>query len=112
LRFDIPMLDPSTKVLLAALRDPRPTDPIIRAHLNLFDFDPPSSMWFGLQVPDAWRDTIEQLCQRLLPLAADQADFRILSVKEKFGSLRIAYRGGTPAIEAEIERAKVEVFHA
>jgi hypothetical protein len=100
------MLDPATKELLAALRDPHPSDPIILAYPTLFDLDLlQSSMQFGLQIPASWRGTIEQLCQRLQPLATDQTDFKILSVKEKFGSLRIAYRRGTPEIEAEIERA-------
>ena len=70
-------------------------------------------MHFGLQVENViWRAIIESLCERLQPIAvsakAQGLNFRILSVKEKFGTLRIAYRDGTDEIEAEIGRAKGE----
>jgi hypothetical protein len=94
------------------------TDPIILRYIDLFDLESApwkSSMHFGLQVESAaLREIVRQLCQRLQPLATNAKirglDFRILLVKEKFGMLRIAYRGGTEEIDAEIERAKDEVL--
>jgi hypothetical protein len=91
-------------------------DPIISKYSDLFDLGSApwgSSMHFGLQVENAiWRAIIESLCERLQSLAVSAKtqglDFRILSIKEKFGTLRIAYRDGTDEIEAEIERAKGE----
>jgi hypothetical protein len=54
------------------------------------------------------------LCERLRPLTTDAKAqglrFCILSVKEKFGTLRIAYRGATEEIETEIGRAKDEAI--
>jgi hypothetical protein len=68
-------------------------------------------MQFGLQVEaEPMRGIIERLCERLRPLAAatrdEGLDFKILSVKEKFGTLHVAYRDATEAIEAEIEETK------
>ena len=70
-------------------------------------------MHLGLQVDGvAWREVIERMCERLRPLAVEAKarglDFRILAVKEKFGTLRIAYRDGTDEIEAEVQRARIE----
>lgn len=94
-------------------------DPIVFKYRDLFDVDSApwgSAMHFGLQMESvAWREIIEQLCERLQPLAAKAKsqglDFRILAVKQKFGTLRIAYRNGTDEIDAEIERAKDEALH-
>jgi hypothetical protein len=95
-------------------------DPIIVKYPNLFDLDSVpwnSSMQFGLRVESvSLRNIIEELCVRLQPIAvaakAEGLNFRILGVKQKFGTLRISYRGGNDEIDAEIERAKDAAFHA
>lgn len=92
------------------------TPSIIASYPDLFDLETcpkGSSMHLGLQIEGSgWLSLLDRLCARLQPLAikakAQGHDFRILSVKQKFGSLRVAYRGGTDDIEAEIELAKVE----
>jgi hypothetical protein len=94
--------------------DAMSADPIIGQYHELFDLDSApwsSSMHFGLQVEsEPIRGIIERLCERLRPLSAaardEGLDFKILSVKEKFGTLRVAYRDATEAIEAEIQEAK------
>jgi hypothetical protein len=91
-------------------------DPIIRSYPELFDVASApgnSSMHFGIQVErPACRGIVERLCERLRPLAAaarDQGiDFAIVEVKEKFGTLRINYRGGTEEIAAGIDQARQE----
>lgn len=92
------------------------TPSIIANYPDLFDLEncpTGSAMHLGLQIDGTgWLALLERLCARLQPFAikvkAQGHDFRILSVKQKFGSLRVAYRGGTDDIEAEIELAKAE----
>jgi hypothetical protein len=94
-------------------------DPIIFRYRDLFDLGSAPwkpSMHFGLQVESAsLRGIVAQLCESLQPLSdntkARGLDFRILSIKEKFGTLRVAYRGGTEEIDAEIDHAKDEALH-
>jgi hypothetical protein len=96
----------------------RDADPIIRSYPELFDVAGApgnSSMQFGIQVESpAGREIVARLCVRLRPLAAAARDegieFAILEVKEKFGSLRINYRGGTDEIAVEIDKAKHEAI--
>jgi hypothetical protein len=82
---------------------------IISRHSNLFDLSgdtSSSAMQYGFQFSGAgWLGLMEQLCERLQPLVSE-ADFRIVAVKSKFASLRISYRNGSDAIDAEIEAAR------
>jgi hypothetical protein len=57
---------------------------------------------------DGWLGIMDRLCAKLLPIASQ--DFRIVAVKSKFETLRIAYRGGNNAVEAAIEAAKAEAL--
>jgi hypothetical protein len=60
---------------------------------------------FKLEGP-SWRRVMAKMCVRLESIAPD--GFAITSVKSKFGSLRIGYRGGDDAVEAVIDAAKME----
>jgi hypothetical protein len=91
---------------------------IIRTYPDLFDLDScptGSSMHLGLQLNGSgWLGLLERLCGNLQPLAqmvsSEDGEFKILAVKQKFGTLRVAYRGASDAIEVEIERAKAEAL--
>jgi hypothetical protein len=81
---------------------------IIDRFPTLFDTDgdfTTTAMAQGFEnVGQGWLPILADMCGRLMPLA--QGDFRILAVKSKYGTLRIAYRGGNDAVEAVIEAAK------
>lgn len=85
---------------------------IVSRYPELFDLSgdvPTSSMHIGFQgMGEGWLVLMAKLCQRLEPIAAD--DFKIISVKPKFGRLRIAYRGGDETIEGMVEAAKAEAL--
>jgi hypothetical protein len=89
---------------------------IIKRSPDLFDLDScptGSAMHLGLQLNGAgWLGILDRLCANLLPLAqkvsSEGGEFKIVQVKQKLGTLRIASRGGNDAIEAEIARAKEE----
>jgi hypothetical protein len=55
---------------------------------------------------EGWMQIMAKLCTKLEPIVTE--DFKITVVKAKFGSLRIAYRGGNQAIDDVIEEAKAE----
>jgi hypothetical protein len=84
---------------------------IIARYPQLFDLSGDvtvSAMHLGFQFAGSgWLGVMATLCERLVPLVGDSG-FRILSVKSKFGTLRVTYRGGSDAVEAEIEAAKAE----
>jgi hypothetical protein len=64
-------------------------------------------MSFGFQFEGAgWLVILERLYFRLQPLARD--GFAIVCVKSKYATLRIYCRGGSEAIDDEIETAKAE----
>ena len=66
-----------------------------------------SGMRFGFEnVGPGWLPTLERLCARLQLIAGPE--FRITSVKEKMGSLRIAFRGGNDEVQAAIADAQSE----
>lgn len=85
---------------------------------ELFDLESgplKSAMGFGIRFDGSgWLGLLDRLCDKLQPLAlgvrAQGMEFKILGVKRKFGTLRIAYRGGNEAIAEEIERAKSEAL--
>jgi hypothetical protein len=85
---------------------------IIARFPTLFDTDgdfTTTAMHRGFEnVGKGWLGIMDRLCARLLPIAPQ--DFRILAVKSKYGTLRIAYRGGDDAVEAVIEAAKAEAL--
>jgi hypothetical protein len=62
-------------------------------------------MRYGFQFKGrGWRRVMARMCVRLEPIA--QEGFAIVCVKSKYATLRISCRGGSDAIEAEIERTK------
>jgi hypothetical protein len=79
---------------------------IIDIFRDLFDLSEDvtaSAMGFGFQFAGiGWLPIMERLCERLVPLAQD-TPLQLISVKSKLGSLRLAYRGGSEAIDAEID---------
>jgi hypothetical protein len=82
---------------------------IVLRHRNLFDISgdtAKSMMSFGFQMDLGWYGLVERLCKRLQPITSD--GFVIVSVKSKYATLRISYRGGTDAIDAEVAMAKTE----
>jgi len=83
---------------------------ILAKYQNLFDLDGDvtrSAMHFGLQVEAGWLPVIEQMCQRL-ELLAEGTEFRIVSVKQDMGVLRVVHRGGSDATKGVIVAACVE----
>jgi hypothetical protein len=91
---------------------------IIKTYPDLFDLDScptGSAMHLGLQLNGSgWLGLLDRLCANLQPLtqmvSSEGEEFKILAVKQKLGTLRVAYRGASDAIEAEIERAKAEAL--
>ena len=85
---------------------------IIARFQNLFNTDEDfttTAMDRGFEnVGPGWLSIMTQLCERLVPLA--QGDFRIVAVKSKYATLRMNYRGGDGATEAEIERTKSQAL--
>ena len=83
---------------------------VLRVFARLFDLSgdiTATMMGFGFQFNGrGWRRVMAKMCTRLEPIAP--AGFAITSVKSKFGSLRISYRGGDEAVEAVIDAAKAE----
>ena len=80
---------------------------IIQRHARLFDLSgdvTQSSMHFGLQVDRGWLPVIAEMCAELELVAP--VGFSIVSIKEKNGSLRLIYRGGTGAVEMAVAKAK------
>jgi hypothetical protein len=55
-----------------------------------------------------------RLCAKLQPLATEVrtqgGEFVILGVKQKFGTLRVVYRGGNDEIAKEVELAKADAL--
>ena len=89
----------------------------MRAHQNLFDFEGVplrSQMHFGLQVGPGWLKLVGMMLEGLSSLmsAGEVGGFKIVSLKSKLGSLRVAYSGGTEEFQIAaaylIEAAKVE----
>lgn len=84
---------------------------VIDRHRNLFDLDGDvtrSAMHLGLQVEDGWLGLIDRMCDQLEAVAP--GGFKVLSVKSKYATLRVAYRGGDDAVEVEVERTKTEAL--
>ena len=83
---------------------------VISRHSRLFDLCgdvSKSAMHLGFEeVGPGWLPTLERLCARLQLIAGPE--FRITSVKEKMGSLRIAFRGGNDEVQAAIADAQSE----
>jgi hypothetical protein len=82
---------------------------IIESYMDLFDVDSGAArsmmeLRFQFNGP-GWLGLMAGLCERLVPLAQGTG-FRIMSVKSKLGTLRIASRDGTDVIDVEIAAAK------
>jgi hypothetical protein len=80
---------------------------VIAKYSSLFDLSGvnTSQMQWGFQgVWPGWLPILEHLCARLQLISGPE--FKFTSVKEKMGTLRIAFRGGDDATDAEIERAQ------
>lgn len=87
---------------------------IINQHHRLFDLSgdvSKSSLHLGLQCGRGWFPPIDQMCQRLQPLA-EGTGLRIVSVKQDMGVLRVAYRGGNDVVRAAIEAGAIEAAHS
>jgi hypothetical protein len=64
-------------------------------------------LMFGFEgVGPGWLKIIDLMCAELAPCAP--VGFAIICVKEKYGSLRVIYRGGDDRVEAIVEAAKSE----
>lgn len=63
-----------------------------------------SLMYFGCENGDGWFELIKQLCIDLVPVVHD--DFRVVQVKEKYGSLRFYPNSATDAAWKLIEEAE------
>src|SRR5260370_23390882 len=64
-------------------------------------------MRYGFQFEGrGWRRVMARMCARIESIAPE--DFRILAVKSKYATLRIAYRGGSPGIDAEAAAAQAD----
>ncbi len=75
-------------------------------------------MRYGFQCEDGWFNIIFNLCERLEPLVSElnatlpaEDRFEVLQVKQKMGSLRFYVSHYTPAIGAEIDRARLDSLH-
>jgi len=83
---------------------------IISRFPNIFDLSGDvtrSSMHWGFQMGPGWLGIMERLCERLVVIV-EHPSAQIISVKSKWGSLRISYRGGGDAFEYEVEVAKAQ----
>lgn len=70
-----------------------------------------SAMTFGFQLNGSGGLVLlYRLCEKLqliaLELRTRGIEFKILQIKQKLGTLRMAHRGGNDAIQAEIDRAR------
>jgi hypothetical protein len=70
-------------------------------------------MGFGFEVGDGWYKLLLRLCNKIqaeLNKAPEvvRKEFRVVQVKEKFGSLRVYTQSGTNQIENEIAKAESE----
>ena len=84
---------------------------IIQRHARLFDLSgdvTQSSMHFGLQVDRGWLPVIAEMCAELELVAPE--GFAITSIKVKFETLRVHYRGGDEAVEKIVEAAKARTL--
>lgn len=64
-------------------------------------FDPQETlMCFGFECGDGWLPSIETFLEKVSVIVKEQKleDFRIVQIKEKFGTLRIYVNEGTPEI--------------
>jgi len=79
-----------------------------------FDFlDPEETlMEFGFGCPDSWFNLLWNLCERireeLMQNEELEENFRVLQVKEKWGTLRFYVIGGNDKIKDMIEEAMEE----
>ncbi|WP_433971955.1 hypothetical protein [Tunturiibacter lichenicola] len=84
---------------------------IIDRYQELFDLGgvTTSQMRWGFQgVGSGWLPIMERLCIRLQSIA--KPTFKLISVKEKLGSLRITFCGGSDAIGEAVDAAKAEAM--
>lgn len=89
---------------------------ILDRYPALFDleYDPTgTAMGFGLKFDGSgWLPLLDRMCAKIEPLAArleaEGETFKILDVKQKLGTLRLAYIGATDEILAAIAEAKEE----
>lgn len=84
---------------------------IIARYAALFDItgDKTSAMQWGFQgVGPGWLPIIEKMCADLASVAP--VGFATASVKEKYGALRVSYRGGGEEVDAAVEAAKAEAL--
>jgi hypothetical protein len=64
---------------------------------------------YGFQgIGPGWLPVMERLCIRLQ--SGPKSALRLISVKEKLGSLRISFRGGDNAIGEAVNAAKIEAM--
>lgn len=72
-------------------------------------------MAFGCECSDGWFDLLYRLCEDIEkanpPNTGDELqDFRVLQIKEKFGSLNFYYRGGNDKIRDLVSAAEKESY--
>jgi len=75
---------------------------------NMFNHQNPpvrGGFW-GFECGEGWKNLLWDLCMDLLPYV--DTDFKVLQVKEKFGTLRFYAHGGTQQARDLIDKAEVE----
>jgi hypothetical protein len=81
---------------------------LVKAYADLFHpmGDPPRAQGWPW-VKDGWRDLVERACDRIrAAVQADRGTFKVIQIKEKFGSLRIYWDGTlSPQTAAQVEEA-------
>jgi hypothetical protein len=90
----------------AQIMDDTPGRAVIDRYSQIFDASDDATataMMWGFQTEPGWFTLLENLCDRLEPIAQD--GFAIVCIKSKNATLRVHCRGGSEATEAEIEQA-------
>jgi hypothetical protein len=91
---------------------PEKTEYLLKTYQQLFAPEPllhdmqRTLMCFGFECGDGWYQLIESCLARLA--AQKYSDFEIVQVKEKFGSLRIYFRGGDSMANQIVSDAAAE----
>jgi len=64
-----------------------------------------TAMCWGVECGDGWFTLLWEMCQELKPIVDDS--FRFTQIKEKFGELRVYYRGGAKNLKDDDKIARI-----
>ena len=81
---------------------------LLKAHPRLFrgSIDKPYAAEGYPNCEEGWRDLLERACTRIEAALMEGGAFRVLQIKEKFGTLRFYWDGDMPdAAKAKVEEA-------